>query len=217
MNIYSHIIIADEVVAAIKPGDLADYYWGAVIPDIRYLTGIQREKSHLSSEQLAELAWRYPQFTDFLAGYRVHCLADQFDLVGTIRKIFPFALLKQQLTPQHYPVILELYHIRHRKREGIALAGIHNPILAELGISEEQTLAFGRAVQTYIAAPSFLAAIQLSQQLRLVQNNQVGKYLAAAQRFQSNPVLTNLLFLGLTLARIDRRITRSVLKRFPIK
>lgn len=217
MNIYSHIIIASDIVASIKPDNLHDYYWGAVIPDIRYLTGSQREKTHLGLNQLVEFSHRYPQCDDFLAGYMVHCLADEFDLVKNVQGIIPFPLIKKRLTPQHYPVILELYHIRHGKPQSISLSATHNPILEELGITSEQTISFGSTVQAYITAPSFPAAIQLSQQLGLVQNNRVEKYLEAARRFQSNPFMMNMLFLGLSIARIDRKITTFILARRLLK
>ena len=214
MNIYSHIVIARYLGPKQKLADLPDYYWGAVIPDIRYLTGIQREQTHLTFDRIDELSLRYPNLADFIAGYRVHCLADEFNLAKNFQRIIPFTFLKGKLTPQHYPVILELYHIRNRKRTAVTLSGTHNPILADLGITPEQNQSFFQAVQAYLDLPSFPGAIQLAQQLGLVKNDQVSKYLSAAQRLQNNPFLMNLLFLGLSLARIDRKITTSILAHY---
>jgi hypothetical protein len=60
MNIYSHLVIADELKPYIQPDNDQDYYWGAIIPDVRNLTGMRRCQTHLSAKQILNDMGQYP-------------------------------------------------------------------------------------------------------------------------------------------------------------
>ena len=163
MNIYSHLVIADELKPYIQPDNNQEYYWGAVIPDIRNIAGIRRSQTHLSAEQILNDMGQYQALKSFLQGYLVHCLTDQLDLVSIFNKQFPFFLFKSKLTPQHYPVILELFYLEQKRHVTYTVSGRHNPMLDALGITPEQSQMYYQLISKYLANQSFEAAIITAQ------------------------------------------------------
>ena len=132
MTPYTHLVIASKLEPLVGPEDLAEYYWGAVAPDMRYVAAMRRAQTHLSAQQIIELGQRYPHLGSFLQGYLVHCLADQMDLGRVFFRHLPFCLLKGTLTQRHLAVLLELYYLEHQVVNP-TLSGTHNEVLGELG------------------------------------------------------------------------------------
>lgn len=50
MNPYSHLVLAAQLEADIRPADRLEYYWGAVAADVRYTAEARRvsRKKHCS-------------------------------------------------------------------------------------------------------------------------------------------------------------------------
>jgi hypothetical protein len=95
MNPYSHLVIASKLEAQVRPENAAEYYWGAVAPDVRYPARMQRDRTHHHRQK----SWtdaRQPAWS-FLLGYTVHCLADEIDL-GIFQHL-PFSLFKPDDPP----------------------------------------------------------------------------------------------------------------------
>ena len=215
MNIYSHLVIADEIRTRIHVDDAPEYFWGAIIPDVRYVAGIPRSQTHLSADTILNYMIRYPDLKPFLLGYLVHCLTDELDLVRIFNRHFPFYLLKRRLTAQHYPVILELFYLEQKSLQGYTLSGRHNRMLEALGITAEQSRLYYQLVNEYLANPAFDAAIRLIQNLGNISSQRIDRYLASARQFQANRALKGLLFLGIRAGKIHNRLVGSLLSAFP--
>ena len=80
----SHIKFALDLKDYFKPKDLKKYFEGAIYPDSRYLSGINREKTH-SEDFWLKSFWHND---DFKKGWASHNISDRAYVNG-IRKIFP--------------------------------------------------------------------------------------------------------------------------------
>jgi hypothetical protein len=69
----SHIKFALDQVDYFKPDDLGKYLEGAIYPDSRYLSGLERSKTHSHDFWLEEF-WRDD---DFKKGWASHNLSDR--------------------------------------------------------------------------------------------------------------------------------------------
>lgn len=211
MNTYSHLVIADEIKYRMQPDNSQEYYWGAIVPDVRNLVGMHRSQTHLPSEKILSYIAQYPDLKPFLQGYLVHCLTDELDLASIFASKFPFYLFKKKLTAQHYPVILELFYIEHNNNKVYTISGRYNPMLEALGITTDQSQDYCRLVGEYLAKPSFEAAIGLIQNLGKINNQRIDRYLASAKHFQANRVLKGLMFLGIRIGKIHTQLVEAVL------
>ena len=205
MNPFSHLVVASKLVSLVQPGDLAEYYWGAVIPDIRYLAAMRRQQTHLPAREI--LAWldRYPHLGSFIKGYLVHCLADQVNLSRIFCRRLPFSVLKNRFTHQHLAVLLELFYLETQPASR-PLSGTHNEVLDELGLSQATSARFARSAKQYARSASRSSLWDMTQMLGLEHDSRMDKYLLAAKRFQSSGLLKNALFLGIRAGKIDAQI-----------
>lgn len=80
----SHIKFALDMKDYFKPKNLQEYFTGAVYPDSRYLSGIDRNKTH-SENFWSKDFWGE---NDFKKGWASHNISDKAYVNG-IRKIFP--------------------------------------------------------------------------------------------------------------------------------
>ncbi len=67
-----------------KPKNLQEYFSGAVYPDSRYFSGLDRKKTH-NENFWPEEFWRGD---DFKKGWASHCISDRAYTIG-MKKIFP--------------------------------------------------------------------------------------------------------------------------------
>jgi len=190
MGPYSHFVLATRIKTLVKPENEGEYYWGSIIPDIRYLAQMRRAQTHLDEQRIRELIDRYPQLTSFLQGYRVHCLLDEIDLQEIVGKVFPLNILKsifqKELSQQQITVLVELYFIQtvHTPQ---SIAGDHDEILAELGIKSTHTEKFSSAMQSYFDSPCFETALTTFRRLGMVDNSRIEKYISAASKLEKMP------------------------------
>ena len=216
MNTYTHYSLAARLEPVFNPPDRAAYAWGAVVPDIRYLAGLQRSQTHLPPERLQ--AWRkhYPQLTSFIMGYQVHCLLDQVDGARMVGAAFPIHLITQitrkKLSPQQYVMLLELYQIETSQPLPPIMGG-HNEILDELGITPEQSRLCSEVFYEYTCAPSLDTAFSAFQRLGLIQDGRIEKYMKAARSIQNRLMFKKLLFISIQNSQIEQKsldfVTRS--------
>ena len=206
MNPYSHAVVAARLESLVKPEDRNDYYWGAIVPDIRYLMDMQRQQTHIPSERIVELISQYPHLKSFLLGYLVHCLSDELDLSEIFCQHLPFSILRSKLSRQHIAVILELFYFEHEKVDA-GISGMYNEVLSGLGVDEAVSNTLAHSIGQYLmVAP---AGDRLSKLFRLLgskNNTQIEKYVKAAVGFQENWLLRNALFLGIRTGKISEKI-----------
>jgi hypothetical protein len=209
MTPYSHLVVASKLVSLVQPEDLAEYYWGAMVPDIRYLAAMRRQQTHLSAQAIVAWLDRYPHLGSFVKGYLVHCLTDYVDLARIFYRRLPFSVLKHTLTNRHLAVLLELFY-RETQPASWPLSGTHNEVLDELGLSQAISARFARFAEQYARSTSRSSLWDMTRMLGLEHDSRIEKYVSAGKRFQSSGLLKNALFLGIRAGKIDAQIVSRV-------
>ncbi len=188
------------------PEDESEYYWGSIIPDIRYLAEMPRAQTHIDVQCIQEFITRYPHLKSFMQGYRVHCLIDEIDLQEVVGKVFPLNVINWMFTgkisqPQ-IAMLVELYYLQtaHPNR---SISGSHNEVLAELGITPAQVEIFLPAMQEYFQSPCFETVFSAFQRIGMVKNPRAEKYMKAARQLQKNALLRNLLMTAVKHTDLD--------------
>lgn len=205
MNLYSHAVLAQAMLPILAPAvaDPDAYLWGALAPDIRYLTGLPRETTHLPDASIQRWIAAYPDCASFVQGYRVHCLLDRIDTVQAVSAAFPLRWLRRSLSPQQIGVVIEL-HTQLNAPRGLALRGSHNPILDSLGIRPEQSADFASALAPYLRSPSFQNAMQTLTQLEIIDDTRLEKYINAYQNLRRSPLTLLILLASVHNARLQQ-------------
>jgi hypothetical protein len=199
MHPFSHLVIASELEKDIQPRQTNEYYWGAVVPDIRYVTEMERSQTHLSTESILAYMNKYPELDSFIKGYLIHCLTDLVDLHALLNQRILFRPILQSLPYQFVPVMLESYFIEHTKLE-IELAAKPNNLLTDLKINAEYISIFSTLIKPFVTNPSFESALEFLKTLGH-NNPRIEKYVNAARSFDGNILLKSVLF---TLSNIPK-------------
>jgi hypothetical protein len=192
MNPYSHLYIAAQLEKDLQPTNLAEYYWGAIAPDVRYVARVHREQTHLPPEQIAAFFEKYPHLESFIQGYLVHRFTDLLDLRAFLRQrvlFWPFTFMNAK---RLIPVIVETYYIETTHLE-VTLSGTPNEILRELKISDEQAKTWAATVQPFLSAPSFETALEFLQRMKN-GNTKIDQYLNAANLIDQFRLVKPILF-----------------------
>lgn len=207
MNLYSHAVLANRLCPILQPDNYDDYIWGSIAPDIRYLTGMRRDHTHLPEATLAAWTIRYPCCKSFIQGYRVHCLLDQIDTVQALTRSFPLRpmrfVFRKILTPRRLAVAIELYY--HRAfPQGLRLSGSQNEVLAGLGISAGHVETYIGALRSYLKTPSFDSAAAAFTQLGIIEDKRIEKYAAEYRKLQDNRFVLALLHHSIQRAAFEK-------------
>ncbi|RPJ41600.1 MAG: hypothetical protein EHM21_13245 [Chloroflexi bacterium] len=223
MNLYTHYHLARRLEWLLRPDDPADYAWGAVIPDIRYLAGMPRSQTHVAIAEVKSWLECFPALRSFTQGYLVHCLLDQIDVAGTLETSFPMPLLqkitRRKLSQTQATMLVEYYYLRDARENcarqdgaspAAVISGKHNAILAELGIRPEQTEDYAWALKEYLAVPTLENAVRLARRLGLVDDSRFEKYLGAAQSLQKNRLLLLPMMWSVRNGQFERRGKRLI-------
>jgi len=205
MHLYSHLVVAQALAAQIQPGDPAEYYWGAIAPDIRYAAGMRRRQTHRPIPEVRAWQEECPDLRDFALGYLVHVLADERDAAGALYDGLPFRPLRRRLPRPLAAVLLEAAY-SERTRLEVTLSGRYNALLARLGVPETALSPFVSAAQRYADAPSLTLAFEMLAGLGLDGNPRLQRYLRLARWVEANPRLRRALLGRIDLAGVTRRI-----------
>ncbi|HKJ27468.1 MAG TPA: zinc dependent phospholipase C family protein [Anaerolineales bacterium] len=210
MNPYSHLILAKRVEDLLQPVDLQDYYWGAIVPDIRYLAGMERRKTHFKKEKCVQLMAQFPKLESFLQGYLVHCLADRISIQKLFQSTFPFSVVRNRLHRKQIAVLLELFYVKGNTFTPKITAS-YNQVLRNLGLQEEDCIRYSEFINQYVGSESLEQKISsFAQMLSLTNNPNIDRYISAANWIENNPLLQNLLVLGIRAGRINEKIETSL-------
>ncbi len=220
MNLFTHAVLAKHLQPLVNPKNPAEYLWGSVIPDIRYLARMRRKTTHLRDDEIVAWFSRYPALESFIQGYRVHCMLDQIDTVQVIGNAFPFSLLpsllRRRFSSQQMAVVIELYY--HKVfPEGLVLSGEHNQILEDLGIQAGHTVLYAAADADYFACPSYETAAASFARLGIIDDTRIEKYMKAYQRIQGNPLLRWALMTSAKNARLEQKATDLLFLQEPVQ
>ncbi len=220
MNLYTHAVLAKHLQPLVTPRNPAEYLWGSVIPDIRYLARMRRKTTHLPDEEIAAWFARYPGLESFIQGYRVHCMLDEIDTVQVVGNAFPLsllpALLRRRFSSQQMAVVIELYY-HNIFPQGLVLSGEHNQILEDLGIQAGQTAAYVSVNADYFACPSYETVAASFVRLGIIEDARIEKYVKAYQRIQGNPLLRWALMASAKNARLEQKAMDLLLLQEPVR
>jgi hypothetical protein len=208
MHPYSHLVIAAELEKDIRPRQANEYYWGAVVADIRYIAGMQRNQTHLSTGSILEYMNKYPELDSFIKGYLIHCLTDLVDLHALLIQRILFRPILQSLPHQFVPVMLESYFIEHIKLD-IELSGKPNKILTDLKINDEHISRFSAMIKPFVTNSSFESALVFLKALGN-SNPRIDKYINAARNFDDNILLKSVLFMLSNIPKLKRQVISEI-------
>jgi len=205
---YSHLVIAAELEKDLQPRLAEEYYWGAVAPDIRYIAGMERDQTHLSTERILEYMDKYPDLNAFMKGYLVHCLTDLVDLQALLTQRILFRPILRSLPHQFVPVMLESYFIERTKLD-IQLVAKPNDILTDLKIDDEDINEFSTVIKPFVSDPSFESALEFLKTLGH-SNPRIENYLNAARNFDGNILLKTVLFALSNLPKLKQHVVSEI-------
>jgi hypothetical protein len=208
MYTYTHYALARKLAPRLAPDQLGDYLWGAIAPDVRYLTGLRRQQTHLPREAIQAWFEDYPQFHSFVLGYQVHCLLDEIDLALVLERGFPFNLVKlvrrKSFSQQQMGALVELHSLQ-APLPPEPVSGEHNPILDSLGVRPEDSTAFTAALCDYLAAPSLLTGLRSFEQTGLLTDTRIERYIRATQALERHRVMKSILLLGVKNSHVEQK------------
>jgi hypothetical protein len=202
MFLYSHLYYAVSLEHCLQPEDPAQYYLGAVAPDLRYPAGLRRQQTHLSSIAVLNAMDAHSELRSFLLGYLLHCETDLLDLTVVLfgRSLLRFLSKRVQL--QLTFVYLEDWYLAHeRLNPHVAEQG--NAMLAQLGVPDELVQRYAGGINLFLKAPSLEREIQiLSGDISM--KHRVGASTRLLIRLLTHPVIKRLMLAGVPLERVAR-------------
>lgn len=180
MLFLTHLYFAQQVHGQLKVKDLKDYYLGAVLPDIRYFSGIPRPTTHRPLPEI-DILLSDKALSDLRQGVKVHLSLDE--LVHT-RKLYVQAkqsyprLLQRLATPQFLNIVFELYALDYfRRQPTIQLSTTYHPELEKLSISQPDLIDFATKINSIL---QHLTIKQVENVIfstaRLRQSKKIGLY-----------------------------------------
>jgi hypothetical protein len=223
MHLYSHLVIAQALIPRLKPGDLAEYAWGAVVPDIRYLAGMRRRQTHLDISVVRAWLERAPELRDFTLGYLAHVLTDERDAAGALYDRVPLRALRRRLPRPPAAALLEAAY-SERVALDASVSGSYNPLLAGMGIPQALVAPYAQAANRYAAAPTATLAAEMMAGLGLGQADRLTpafnrvrarleRYLALARWLERHAALRRALIGAVDLDGVTRRIVADLVKQ----
>jgi len=208
MNPYSHLAIAAQLEANIRPANREEYYWGALAPDVRYSAGTRRAQTHLRPEEVAGFFEKYAELESFIQGYLVHTITDLLSFRALLRQrilLWPILLI---VSGRFSTVLLETYYIEKMPLR-IEFSGTPNPILRDLRIADEHVYTFAGALRPFAAAPFFETALGFLRALRR-NSARVEKYAQAARFIERHRSLKSLLFALAGMDKLNRQMLAAL-------
>jgi hypothetical protein len=189
MQLYSHLVIAHKFLPELAPQNAAEYYWGTIVADIRYIMHIPRRQTHVELEIIQDWLAQYPELRSFILGYWVHLLADERDAASTVYGWLPTRILPRKVSlPRRLAAVwLEAALAEKVPLPDVRVSGSCNAILAELGVAGDALAAYAEAANRYAAAPSEGVVMEMLDQLGLSDNSRMERYLGIVRFFQRAP------------------------------
>jgi hypothetical protein len=213
MNPYSHLNIARQLEQEICPAKPAEYYWGAVAPDVRYVAGVPRMQMHIEPQKILAFREKYPHLESFIQGYLIHCLTDLVDLHALFNERILFRPIMKRIPWVFLPVLLEAHTIE-KKRWRVEIASSPNEMLRELVIPDTDSLKFAEIIHNYMAASTVGEAFKTILALNGEKASQrVEKYMNAARTFDENPIIKPILYALADLERLNRQVLEEIRKQ----
>jgi len=178
MLFISHIYTATRLQKQLKiqRGDV--YCFASVLPDIRYVTNLERKRTHVQLESLQKY---FRSDSDLYKGYYLHLLIDeymgQWGFHERLRAQYP-KMLQSLLKPILLNVILELYAWEHlNKTHRIRLNATYFPEYRKFGMKQAEVERYASYIQAMLDDFSIETATQvILSDPKLADNKKVAKY-----------------------------------------
>lgn len=106
-------------------------------------------------------------------------------------------------------MLVEMYYLQSAATSR-TLAGGHNEVLNDLGITPEQTRAFYQGMQTYFDAHSLDAALSAYQQMGMIENSRLEKYMNVYRSMKKRKLTNALFMLSVKNSRLEQRTLQHV-------
>jgi len=206
MKPYSHFIVAAQLENDINPEVPADYYWGAVAPDVRFSAGLTHEQTHLPANKILEYFAKYPELASFLKGYLVHCLTDTCNIAAWLSDRVLLRPFVQRASHQFILTIVEVYYFE-RKRVQKPVSGNSNELLLELGIRPEDIEKESKVLKAYLSRPDLETNISY---MKTGQNPGLKQYAKEIERIRENPFLKPAWFGLADFNGLNRQVLQQV-------
>lgn len=178
MLFISHIYTATKLRNQLQVKNDNTYFLAAVLPDIRYTTGLERARTHVS---LSDLEKYFPKNSDLYKGYYLHLLIDeymaQWDFHGQLQARYP-SFLQKAFKPLLLNVILELYAWEHLKKlPSIQLDTTFNPAYKKFGMTQSDVTNYASYIQAMLDDFSIETATKvITADPKLASNAKVARY-----------------------------------------
>lgn len=168
---YSHYVLAQAVA---QQGNLqlqnkSDYYVGAFYPDIRYFTGLPRERYHFPTEQLEPYKSNPSVTPDFLLGYEVHLLIDEIWEYPEVKRAYDEAfprLIRKRMTRGLQALAFELFCLS-QPVEVIPLKPVENQLTHDLEVNASANEQAVQSMQRYLEQHDLAAALEMAKAANL--------------------------------------------------
>ena len=168
---YSHYVLAQAVA---QQGNLrleskSNYYIGAFYPDIRYFTGLPRERYHFPVERLEPYETDPTVSSDFLLGYRVHLLIDEIWEYPEVKRAYYDAfpkLIRKRMTRGLQALAFELYCLRHPV-EVVPLKPVENRLTHDLEVTTSANEQAVQSMARYLEQHDLAAALEMAKAANL--------------------------------------------------
>ena len=215
MHFYSHLVVAQALLPHLQPVSLPEYYWGAVVPDIRYAAGMRRRQTHRPAAEVRGWLDSVPEMHDFILGYLVHILTDERDAAGALYDRFPIRAVRRRLPRSLAAVLLESAYTESVPL-AVQLAGTDNTLLDGMGVPRALLAPFARAANRYASAPSLPVALELLSGLGLQDSPRLERYLRIARWLENYPWMRRLVTSRVDVTGITHRITEDLLRQISL-
>ena len=215
---YSHYVLAQAVA---QQGNLqlqnkSDYYVGAFYPDIRYFTGLPRERYHFPTEQLEPYETDPSVTTAFLLGYEVHLSIDEVWEYPEVKRAYYEAfpkLIRRRMTRGLQALAFELFCLR-QPVEVVPLKPIENQLTHDLEVNTSANEQAVQSMRRYLEQHDLAAALEMAKAANLFPE----KRLQTVERvvaLMSNPLLRAIVnrITASASRPIFQRVVRETLER----
>ncbi|MEM7030330.1 MAG: hypothetical protein AAF629_12240 [Chloroflexota bacterium] len=197
---YTHLVVANRLLSRFSVENEAEYYLGALIPDIRYLSDVPRDQTHFRAKDLLPYFERYPELQSFMTGYFVHCLIDDLEYglnIGLLKR-FPLAPFRRFLRTRYASIILELYCVESID-VSCRLAETSNDFLRQLAIPDHDVVLFAQQLNDFLKCPDFDRQLALAQSVGVQIPTRFDRYARFYKAIKRRPIWLALLFKGLRM------------------
>jgi hypothetical protein len=171
----------------------ADYYLGAVAPDVRYFSTISRERTHPDVASVDPWLERCESVA-FACGYLVHLLVDQAQATVVtpiaVKKRFPFlpGRLRDRVTPVTAAALVEFYYLATFLPD-FEVSGSGNSLTAHVGMDDADLKVIKQHIDEFLRDTSLPSIRNLLSQMGLLANPRIQRYLDLAFVLDRRPLI----------------------------